>query len=374
MVDFPHVEKSVRVVNYLSMSRNESSFITGFPGFIAGRLLSRLATNYRRFSLLVQHQFLESAKERVAEIVEKAGVSETHFTLISGDISLPDLGMPDEIRSALIEETTDVFHLAAIYDLGVDKQLAHTVNVLGTRNINQFCMSLPRLRRYNYVSTCYVAGKRTGKILETELEHNEGFKNHYEETKYLAEVDVESLKKDLPVTIIRPSVVIGDSKTGETSKYDGIYSLIHYLRKAPKLFRLLNVGNYKVRLNLVPVDYVVDGLVTLAEDDRAVGKTVALADPDPLFTAELFDVLAREMSGKTSVMRPPSWLVERSLMLPFSPALTGLPHSGVPYFFISQHYDTSVADELLKRSGVKCPRFNDYARNIIDFVEKHPVL
>lgn len=356
------------------MSRIESSFVTGFPGFIAGQLVERLAAEHRRFSLLVQQNFIESAKARIAAIAEKTGSSEKNFTLVVGDISVSDLGIPDEIREAIAEETTDVFHLAAIYDLGVDKQLAYEVNVDGTRNINQLCRSLPRLRRYNYVSTCYVAGRRTGRILETELEHHQGFRNHYEETKYLAELEVEALKTEVPVTIVRPSVVIGDSKTGETAKYDGIYSLILYLRKAPRLLRLLNVGNYRVRLNLVPVDFVVDGLIALAEDDRAIGKTVALADPEPLFTAELFDVLAREMTGKTSVARPPAWLVERSLMLPFSPRLTGLPHSGVPYFFISQHYDTAVADSMLSGSGLACPRFSDYAGNIIDFVEKHPVL
>src|SRR6185503_1551609 len=107
------------------------------------------------------------------------------------------------------------------------------------------------------VSTCYVAGRRTGEILETELEHRAGFRNFYEETKYLAEAEVEKLKNDLPVTIFRPSVVVGDSRTGETAKYDGIYYLILYLRKSPALLRFVNVGNDAVKLNLVPVDFVV---------------------------------------------------------------------------------------------------------------------
>ena len=84
---------------------------------------------------------------------------------------------------------------------------------------------MPNLRRYNYVSTCYVAGKRKGEIRENELEHDAGFRNFYEETKYLAEIEVERLKSEFPVTIFRPSVVVGDSETGETAKYDGIYYL-----------------------------------------------------------------------------------------------------------------------------------------------------
>src|SRR5690606_7497686 len=116
-----------------------------------------------------------------------------------------------------------------------------------------------------------------------------GFRNHYEESKYLAELSVEKLKGELPVTIFRPSVVVGDSQTGETAKYDGIYSLIHYLLKAPRLLRLLNVGNHDVRLNLVPVDFVVEGMAALSSDANAEGKTLALADPEPLTTAELFN-------------------------------------------------------------------------------------
>ena len=74
------------------------------------------------------------------------------------------------------------------------------------------------------------AGGR-GLIREDELEHTAGFRNHYEESKYLAELSVEKLKSELPITIHRPAVVVGDSRTGEITKYDGIYYLIHYLRQ-----------------------------------------------------------------------------------------------------------------------------------------------
>jgi len=123
---------------------------------------------------------------------------------------------------------------------------------------------------------------------------------------YLAELEVEKLKEILPVTIFRPSVVVGDSETGETMKYDGIYYLIHYLRKSPALLRLFNVGNKKVKLNLVPVDFVVDGIAALSHDEKATGKTIALADPDPLTTAELFDTIATSMTGSRSVVTPHS--------------------------------------------------------------------
>lgn len=356
------------------MSFSQTYFVTGFPGFIADRLVERLAAPEVQFFLLVQPQFVEKAIEAVERIAASSGAELENFAIIEGDITQPDLGIAEEDLATIRAETTDVFHLAAVYDLAVEKDLAVKVNLEGTRNVNEFARSLPQLRRYNYVSTCYVAGKRTGRILETDLEHNTGFRNHYEETKYLAELEVEKLKIDLPVTIYRPSVVVGDSKSGETAKYDGIYYLIHYIRKSPGLLRFVNVGNNAVRLNLVPVDFVVDAIASLANDENAKGKTVAIADPNPLTTAELFDALAQHLSGKKSAITPPAGVVEWSLNLPFSPPITGLPHSGVPYFFIDQMYDTAVAEQLLSMHGVRCPGFRVYARNLLKFVEKHPKL
>ena len=356
------------------MSFSKTIFLTGFPGFIAERLVARLARADVQIYLLVQPQFVDKSVNAIDDIAKRTGTPPENFALIEGDITQPDLGMTAEDLEAVRETTTDVFHLAAIYDLTVSKQAAYRVNLEGTKNVNALVKSLPHLRRYNYISTCYVAGNRKGEILETDLAHDAGHRNFYEETKYLAEIEVEKLKTDLPVTIFRPSVVVGDSQTGETAKYDGIYYLIKYLQKAPGLLRLVNVGNKDVRLNLVPVDFVVDAIAELAFDEKALGKTIALADPEPLTTKELFDVIAENLSGKRSLFGPPPVLVEKFLMLPISPPITGLPHSGVPYFFLSQTYDTSVADQLLKEHQITCPGFRDYAGNLLKFLKKHPQL
>lgn len=356
------------------MNSERTIFLTGFPGFIAERLVELLAAPERQMLLLVQPQFVERSIRSIEQIAARTGVSAEKFSVIEGDITQPDLGMSAEKADLVRRTATDVFHLAAIYDLAVAKEPAFMVNIAGTRNVNDLAASMPKLIRYNYVSTCYVAGKREGRIREDELEHEAGFRNYYEESKYLAELEVERLKSSLPITIFRPSVVVGDSKTGETAKYDGIYYLIRYLRMAPGLLRLVNVGNTEVRLNLVPVDFVVEGIAALAFDPAAEGKTIALADPSPLSTKELFDVIAENMTGKRSAIAPPPAVVERFLLLPFSPPLTGLPNSGVPYFFISQTYSTEVASELLEKHGIKCPGFRDYAPNLLKFVEKHPEL
>jgi nucleoside-diphosphate-sugar epimerase len=271
-------------------------------------------------------------------------------------------------------ETTTVFHLAAIYDLGVARELAVRVNVEGTRNVNGFARSLKNLRRYHYVSTCYVAGLRTGVIYETELRHQAGFRNYYEETKYLAELEVEALKAELPLTIYRPSVVCGDSLTGETAKYDGVYYLINYLRMQPRLLSLANIGNRDVRLNLVPVDFVVEAMSALARDERAAGLTLQLADPAPLTTHELFELISHSLAGRGSLLNIPAPLVRNSLKWRVSEAITGLPRSGAPYFFVQQTYDTAQAQALLDPHNLRCPSFPTYLDNLLNFVQQHPKL
>jgi nucleoside-diphosphate-sugar epimerase len=353
---------------------NETIFITGFPGFIASRLIKRLAAEPVRFIMLVQPALLGRARAEIEEIVSETGAARASFHIFEGDITQENLGIASAELETARRETTTLFHLAAIYDLAVERELAMRVNVEGTRNVNDFVKTIANLRRYHYVSTCYVAGKRKGLILETELRHEAGFRNHYEETKYAAELEVEALKSQLPITIHRPAVVCGDSRTGETAKYDGIYYLIHYLRKWPGPLTRLNIGNDEVCLNLVPIDFVIEAMVALAKDERAIGTTVQIADPAPLTTKQLFDEISKALKCRASSATMPAWLVQRLLMLLISPPLTGLPHSAVPYFFLEQTHDSTRARALLDPQGVRCPGFPDYVGALVEFVARHPKL
>jgi thioester reductase-like protein len=356
------------------MSLDETVFITGFPGFIAGRLARRLAAEGARLLLLVQPAFVARARQTIAEIISEAGLHAGAFRILQGDITVENLGMSVPDRETARHETTTIFHLAALYDLAVERDLAMKINVDGTRAVNSFARGLPNLRRYHYVSTCYVAGRRKGVILETELKHHAGFRNYYEESKHLAELEVEALKSELPITIHRPAVVCGDSHTGETAKYDGIYYLIHYLLQKPRFVSLFNIGNRKVSLNLVPVNYVVEAMTALVRDNRSVGKTVQIADPRPLTTHELFNQITEKIYQRGSRFTVPAPLVQFSLSLPMSPPITGLPHHAVPYFFLKQTYDTTQSSELLAAHAIHCPTFPSYVGTIVDFAARHPQL
>src|ERR1043165_4603104 len=163
------------------MPDRETFFITGFPGFIANRLLERLARKDCDFILLVQPALVSHALAELDHITQ------------------PQLALSGEDLELVQRETRRVFHLAAVYDLAVPHDVAMRVNVGGTRNVVELARSIPNLRQFHHVSTCYVAGKREGVILETELKHDAGYRNFYEESKYLAELEVESAKPDLPI-------------------------------------------------------------------------------------------------------------------------------------------------------------------------------
>jgi len=353
---------------------DDTLFLTGFPGFIASRLLQRLAANPVRFILLVQPGLFQRAQAEIETIATANSRSTKDFQIVVGDISQPQLAMSEQDVRLVKDKTTRILHLAAVYDLAVAREPALRVNVEGTRNVNAIAQTLPELVHYHHISTCYVAGKREGHILETELEHSAGFRNFYEESKYLAELEVESLKSKLPITIHRPAVVCGDSQTGDTAKYDGVYYLIHYLLRWPSVLSQFNIGNHNVCLNLVPVDFVVNSIAALTFDQWIIGKTLQLADPRPLTTNQLFNAIAMAIGNRKSRITLPRTWVAWGLMLPPSPAITHLPHHAVPYFFVKQTYDTTQSQEALGRHGIHCPPFESYVGNIVEFAERHPTL
>src|SRR4051795_377691 len=196
-------------------------FITGFPGFIGRRLVAKLLDQGdERILALVEPRFAEQARAVADEL------DGDRIEILPGDIGDRRLGLDEKTSERLTERVTSVHHLAAIYDLAVPLETAQRVNVDGTGNVLDLCRAAERLERLAYVSTAYVAGLRTGIVYEHELVMGQAFKNHYESTKFQAEVWVRELMDRVPTTILRPAIVVGDSQTGETEKFDGPYYLL----------------------------------------------------------------------------------------------------------------------------------------------------
>jgi thioester reductase-like protein len=352
-----------------------TAFFTGFPGFLGTELLTRVlqrSSDYRAVCL-VQSRFLAPAESRLEQIEREHPDFCGRIELTVGDITRTDLGVDHLAR--LQQDTTEVFHLAAVYDLAVSRELGMKVNLVGTQNVLRFVEACPRLGRLHYVSTCYVSGCYAGTFSEDDLDKGQSFNNYYEETKYLAEVEVQTqMRGGLPTTIYRPAIVVGDSRTGATQKYDGPYFAIRWLLRQPSIALMPVVGKpARNRINLVPRDFVVDAISHLSRLDISAGKVYQLADPEPLTVRELIDVVAR--ATRRRVIRFPLPLAAAKFAIDRIPGvfwLMQIPSPAIDYFVHPTRYDCTNTVADLEGSGLRVPAFSTYVERLVEFVRCHP--
>ncbi len=343
------------------------SLFTGFPGFIGARLLPRLLELEPDvdFRCLVQERFEALAKTQLAEMEAAHAHTRGRIGLVLGDITLPGLGLDAAAAAELRESMVEAWHLAAVYDLAVARDVAMKINVEGTRNVLAVLQEARRFRRHHYVSTAYVSGKATGVFKETDLDVGQGFKNFYEETKYLAEVDV--VKSGLPTTIYRPGVVVGDSRTGETAKFDGPYYTLAAMDRLPSPGLFLRIGSGQNPVNIVPVDYVIEAMARLSVLPRSEGRTYHLTDPAPMTTVEVGRLLARCI-GKSFAFLPVPLFAAKAMLAPgFVQRFLGMPKETLDYFDHPCRHDPSQARADLGPLGVDCPQLPDYAPTLVAF-------
>jgi thioester reductase-like protein len=344
-------------------------FFTGFPGFIGTRVVAQLLRGDadQRVAVLVEPRMADRAREVAARLDGQ------RVEILEGDISDRRLGLSDEQLGRLRGEVTIAYHLAAIYDLAVPLEVAQRVNVDGTGNVLELCASCERFERLNYVSTAYVAGDRTGVVYEHELALGQGFKNHYESTKFQAELWVRDAMDDVPVTIYRPAIVVGDSRTGETQKFDGPYYMLRTIARALKIGgRVPQFGASGAPFNVVPVDFVVDALTAAAADEASAGETLHLVDPEPITALDLMKTLSRTYAGREPSYRLPPKAVELSLKSKaVRRAFSGAPPESIAYLNHPVRFDTRRASDLLARRGLRCPRFEEYVGPMVEFFRVH---
>lgn len=344
--------------------------LTGFPGFIGTRLVARLLADEpdSRIIVLVEPRMAGRAQE-VAVRLEGG----RRIEVVTGDIGQKRLGLTPARHARLAAEVTNVVHLAAIYDLAVPAPVAERVNVLGTENVVAFCRACRDLERLDYVSTAYTAGLRSGTVLESELAAGQAFKNHYESTKFAAEVIVRGAMDAVPTAIWRPAIVVGDSRTGETQKFDGPYYMLRLVSLCARLhLPIPRVGAGAAPFNVVPVDFVVDALAVGSRLPDAVGRTFHLTDADPLSADELLATLARAYAGRTPRLRLPPALLDRAMRIGALRALlAGMPREALAYMNHPVTFDTTATREVLGPAGLTCPRFEDYAPAITEFFRAH---
>lgn len=346
--------------------------VTGFPGFLATFLVRELARVAGRVHLLVEERFLDKARSGAAELAAELGRPAKMFSVVTGDIRADGLGLGRAASEEILSETDTVFHLAAIYDLAMTRDIGLAVNVEGTRRVNDFVRRMKALACYAYVSTAFVAGKQTGTIREADFREGVSFRNYYEETKHLAEKPVRMMASEVPVVIFRPTVVVGHSQTGYTIKYDGPYMIMKAIQRLPGFLGRVNFGT-PYPFNVVPVDFVTAAMARLAADPRAIGKTFHLGDPDPMTSRQIARLFCQLLRGKGTWATLPVWMVRLSSATPLVPWVFDIPGQAVPYFYSNLSFDTSNTQELLRGSDVRFPRITEYAPNIVRYFVEHPV-
>ncbi len=269
------------------MSKSKTLFVTGSTGNLGRELVKRfLERTSDRLLLLVRPSASESHEARVSKLLAKMGTngnSKSRVEVLAGDVSRPRLGLSEKDWFRVMEETDEIYHAAALTNLGAKWDEAEKINLAGTVHILELAKAAHRqgkLKRYFHFSTAYVAGSLTPlRALEDRLPEAPVFANAYEETKFLAEKKVrEAQAEGLPVIIFRPSIVVGDSVRGAVSEFNVIYPFMRIfahglLRKLPS--RLEN------SFNIVPIDFVVEASLAIAAQPESLGKTFHLVTENP---------------------------------------------------------------------------------------------
>lgn len=340
--------------------------LTGFPSFVSRRLLGTLYDHEpdSTFRLLVRPDFIDAADREL----ERMQLDRERIHLLSGDVVGLDLGLSGTEYLELVANVTDVYHVASVWYLGADREQVVEVNVVGARNILDAAYEMQNLQRLNHFSTAFVAGDRTGVIMEDELDEGQRFRNPYEQTKFEAEQAMRAAMDHLPISIFRPSIIVGDSTTGEIDRMAGPYYLMTAIVQMPSQVPILMPGKGDKPLNLVPIDYVCEALYLISTRTDTAGKTFHLADPNPLSARKVFELVASHAGKRPPVGHVPYRITRLVMKFPYLEKLTRSPRQFVEDFNQLTIYNAINTTEALD-GRLTCPPFPGYVDNLIRFIK-----
>ncbi|MCL4746932.1 MAG: SDR family oxidoreductase, partial [Burkholderiaceae bacterium] len=358
-------------------------FVTGASGFIGKRLVRKLLA---RRGATVHFLVRDASKDKLAPLYAFWGASAKRAIPVVGDISKPGCGLKAPDRKALQGQVKHFFHLAAIYDLKADADDQRRVNVEGTRNVVALANEL-KAGCFHHVSSIAAAGMFEGMFREDMFEEAENLENPYFSTKHESEAIARSELK-VPWRIYRPALVVGDSKTGEMDKIDGPYYFFKLIQRMRQIVPpwMPTIGIEGGRINIVPVDFVVDAMTHIAHAPGLDGKCFHLIDPQPMRVGDVLTAFARAAHAPSMAIRINAALfgfiprgVKKSLM-----ALTpirriraavmkdlGLPDDILDFVNYPTRFDCRQTQAALEGSGIECPRLAEYAWVLWDYWERH---
>lgn len=361
-------------------------FLTGATGQVGQNLIPEILRSDEDslLILLIRGTSNVEVEERLKKLLsslspacyaQRAG---ERVRAVRGDITLPCLGLSESCFSGLASRITHIIHSAASVRFQLPLEEARKINVEGTKNVMDLARQAKlkgRLQRVAYIGTAFVSGNRSGLIKETELDCGQQFTNSYEQTKFEAEQYVRQLSGELPLTIFRPSIIVGDSRTGSTSAFNVIYGPLKYISRG--LVKFLP-GSPGAPLDVVPVDFVCQAIChILFKVKDGVGRTFHLcAGREKATTAgEIVDLAVEYFNQFQPQKHIPQIrfiparclrILELFLSRPVKEKLKKLKVF-VPYLNTTRCFDTANTRAALKNTGIEPPLFRRYFRPLLRY-------
>ena len=361
-------------------------FITGASGFIGKRLTAKILARTDTTVYFLSRATGPKGDKQRAALLEFWGVDEKRAVAVMGDMTQADLGVSAADKKKLSGKIRHFFHLAAIYDLKATAEEQQAGNIDGTRNAVQFANAI-KAGCFQHVSSIAAAGLYEGVWREDMFDEAENLDHPYFSTKHDSEGIV---RKECAGAwrVYRPGLVVGDSKTGEMDKIDGPYYFFKLIQKLRKLLPpwMPTIGIEGGRINIVPVDFVVDAMDHIAHLEKGDGKAFHLTDPNPKRVGDVLNTFARAAHAPRMEMRINAALfgfIPRGIkkgVMSLTPAKRirhalmkdlGLPEDMLQFVNYPTRFDSRETEKALKGTGITCPPLDSYAWVLWDYWERH---
>jgi thioester reductase-like protein len=360
--------------------------LTGATGLVGQSLVSRIiqADNDTLLVLLIRGNSDGEVNNRFDKLFSSLSSSvnhehtRAHIRAVRGDITLNQLGMGDAVYHDLASKVTHIIHSAASIKFHQSLEQTRAVNLYGTKKViglARQARAAGRLKRVAYISTAFVSGKRSGVIKENELDCGQQFSNTYEQAKFEAEQFLGRLSGILPITIFRPSIIVGDSKTGMTPAFNSLYTPLKFISRG--LVSMMP-GSRNTLLDIVPVDFVCDALCHIFfKSNKSVGKTYHLAsgkEKSPK-TGEVADLavdyfnqtLTQKLIPQIKFFPKKLYDAEKRLINKRERRTIEALKGYMPYLEINTFFDTTNTSAILQSTDITPPHFKQYYKPLLQY-------